>query len=665
MSMRRSVLEAQHVSIGEEMPFTLESALHFRRVKILHDRGVLPEVDTAIQYPEGIRIREIDAVISEPFQVALARLFPDSVPFASRIRWIEAGWFSLAMPLLMVAVRVWTGSWWGGFFAALLYAVGLASVLRSTGQEISRENFALPWLVASVAAAAGYLRPQPGLSRMVWGVLFAALFAMALMGWDMIQYVIALATLGVSAHVIAHCDQSDRTIRGLFIWLFAAVFLVAVLHPYYHFHGLAFSPLMIWMAGVLGGWWYLQHTTNRVADPSQNTSAVPPRRLMLAAIIVGPLVVVMLFGLTGAYGASYEHFAQLIFAKIRFLNDKPADPGLLTFYQRIMWVPSLHSATWGLTTWLFPFIVWVVLLIAPVAWLSARKSPDPLLRFILLFFLTSLGAYILLVRFHVFVALAIAMVAGWSYARAGTRAGVAGRAAMGLLLAFAVMAEANHTLRERHRMGRPNVYYDELRDLASWLREHAAPEPVLANMGVSAYVAAYGKCSIAIHPKFEDPFIRRRLERYASIMFGEDEQTLRDFMDELGITLLVYARGEFAEEKPEYQMRYFVNKMDPPDHVPARRFEREDDSLRYFTRLWGNRKYTVYRALSGTREQQARQLAEQAWESLEVGLLDGAERLATEALLVDRHQDRALRVMRHVGSLREQGFAEPATGGRP
>ncbi|MGA1194837.1 MAG: hypothetical protein ACO3ZG_10775, partial [Kiritimatiellia bacterium] len=366
------------------------------------------------------------------------------------------------------------------------------------------------------------------------------------------------------------------------------------------------------------------------------------------------LLLLLIPDLTGSYGASYNHFAELLWAKIRFLNQKPEDPGLLNYYQRVMWVPALHSATWGLTKWLFPLALWIVLVAGAVAWPFSRKQPDPLIRFWLVFLGVSVISYVFFVRFHIFVALSTAVLVGWLTARISL-AGPVWRVAAVVLAGLVISVEARHTLDERTRMGRPNVYYDAMEELADWLREEIAPRPVLANMGISAYLAAYAKCPVAIHPKFEDPGIRKRLEHYGNLMFGADEQQLRDWMDELGINILIYAKGEFATTQPEYQMRYFANQMNPPDHVPARRFERDDETMRYFTRLWGNYKYVVYEALDGMSERRAAVLASTARNELLKGNLAGAEQFAIEALAIDRHQTDALEVMRHVGSLIEQG----------
>ena len=619
------------------------------------DRGFLPEIDEAIQYPEGIKIREIDSVSSEPLVAFMARIFPEAMPFPDRIRWIEASWFCLSIPLMALALRLWTGAWIPGLAAAFLYAVSLAAVLRTTGQEISRENFAFPWLLAACATAAGYYRSN-GSRSVIWLAGFSLASAFTLIGWDMMQYMVGLTALGMMIHTLTGGNRVDRKLIVLFSALVVSIGCTGLLHPYYRFHGLIFSPLFAWLLSIGAGMWYLVHQLGKVTvglpEPRLSWTRKPWVHALLIMLL--PPLLLMTIGLTGSYGASYAHFGELLIAKVRFLNHKPADPGLMTYYQRIMWVPSLHSATWELTKWHFPFSLWLSSAFGIAAWFISRKRPDPFIRFWILVLVVSLLAFVCFVRFHVFVVLAISMLAGWMCSRLAFDS-VFSRIVVVSVVLFAGVFEGTHTMRERMNMGRPNVYYQHLSDLAGWLKEHVAPEPVLANMGVSAYIAAYGKCPIAIHPKFEDPVIRSRLEEYGKLVFGANEKELRDWMDDLGVEHFVYSKGEFASIKPEYQMRYFVNMMDPPDHVPARRFERDDDSLRYFHRLWGNEKYVVYQIITRADESLATELAAKAEVEMTAGRLDRAESLAMEAIEIDRRNERALKVLRHVGSLIEQG----------
>jgi hypothetical protein len=154
--------------------------------------------------------------------------------------------------------------------------------------------------------------------------------------------------------------------------------------------------------------------------------------------------------------------------------------------------------------------------------------------------------------------------------------------------------EATHTLRDATKWGR-NASYKEILGLASWLKEHAPGETVLANFGVSAFVLTYGGNPIVLHPKFETSDIRARVEKYGTLLFKGTEQELADWALRYGSDLYVYSRGEFSPRSPEYQMRYMVDALTPPPEAPARRFEWKPQDFTRFELLWSNARYQVYR----------------------------------------------------------------------
>jgi hypothetical protein len=70
------------------------------------------------------------------------------------------------------------------------------------------------------------------------------------------------------------------------------------------------------------------------------------RRTTRVVLVLIPLVLCMAF--SHFYLPSYSHFTSLLGAKLRFFNIRPDDPSLLTFNQRILWVPALNSTSWPL-----------------------------------------------------------------------------------------------------------------------------------------------------------------------------------------------------------------------------------------------------------------------------------------------------------------------------
>jgi hypothetical protein len=644
LGTRRAVLATQYQLVGDDLPFTLESALHYRRVKMVYDTGRMPEIDQAIQYPEGVNVRETYNYGPEIVQAWLAKCLPSTETVAQRLRWVESGWFCLGIVFMALWLLWWQRSWWAAVLGSSYYAVGIASVIRSTGQELSRENFALPLLLAHLAFRALALRVWGGAAFFAAGIVSAAFLGLSMASWDLIQ-IYVLLWLGASLVGMARGDIAWGS-RPAKLWLLEAAALVAVgaASPYYRAHGWLLSPTMGLVYGA--ALWLVVKGSVR---PFAATWTAGWRRWL---VLLAPVALLQLLFLHNTYTEAYGHFGELMWAKLRHLNHKPADPAALTFYQRIMWVPALHSATIPLTFQLFPATLCLSLFAAPWVCLQARS---PGIGRLAISFGASFIAFCFFARFHVFLSLfACALLGVWA-AWAGARVTWLRGLVLTLLVA-GLAVEAGHTWRDPQRWGRTNVYYREMDELATWLREHVAPEPVLANFGVSAYIAAYAKCPIFLHPKFESAAVRNRVQAYGEKLFKGTEREFRDWADALGARYYVYALGEFAPAAVEQQMRYMVNALDPAESAAARVLETRPDEARYFRRLWGNRKYTAFSILSRKDEEAAGQFANRAELALQQGDLPVAEREAARALELDRGQARAIDVLKHVTMLQAQGF---------
>lgn len=645
LGARRMVLEAQYRQLGDELPFTLESALQYRRVKIAHDTGRIPAVDFSIQYPEGVNTRTSYTLGSEYLFAVLADVFPGSVPFPNRLRWLESLWFCLGIPLLALWVRIWRRSWWAAGVAGLFYAVSLSSVIRSTGQELSRENFALPILIAHFLAEAISRRSWRVWSRVAWQAVSALLLALALCSWDLVQYAVMLRMAVFGWRVAwGRTRWLDAEFQG-WLWMILALAVTGAVSPYYRARLWSFSPAMVMGYASLAvallpalrtrsGWWRFSIWSSTLA-------------LALFLLHFTP------------FGSAYGHFGELLWAKLRFLNQKPADPALLTFEQRIMWVPALHSMTPVMMETLFPAILYLTCPAFLLVFWQSRKRTDLGVGELLFSFGVSFVASWFFARFHVYLSLFACVLLGvWAGSLSSYR--FFAKLLLSSVIGAGLFAETLHTVRKPERWGRINVYYKELDELADWLRAHVAPDPVLANFGVSGYIAAYGKCAILLHPKFEDPVIRDRVREYGELLFKGTEKSFRDWADNLGARYYVYALGEFAKESPELQMRYFVDALNPPATAPACLFEAGKKDLTYFRFLWGNRKYAVYQMLTKVDENLAMRAAARAEKQFQSGDLAGAESDAVEALRLNPHELQAAEILGHVSALREAGFDRPA-----
>lgn len=392
-----------------------------------------------------------------------------------------------------------------------------------------------------------------------------------------------------------------------------------------------------------------------------------------AALVLLPVLIG--FWLGRQYLQSYHHFTELLWAKIIFLNAKPSDPSLLTFSQRILWVPALNSATFSLTKTLFPFSLPLFLVSAgiflfcpgrtfdPEIQKPASKSHnslfdclrrvDPETTGLLFFTFISLMAYILFVRMHVFAAVGLAASAGLLGAWIVRRQTWFRVPAVALLLAGA-LAEGGNVLRAPARWGGSQSYLKQRRELVDWLKTNAPGQPLLANFGISAFALAYADSPIVLHPKFESPDIRKRVQEYGEMLFKADEEKFRLWAVKHGAAFYVHSLGEFAGLRPEAQMRYFVDALNPPAAAPARLFEFNPSALRWFVPLWGNLKYRVFRIITPDDEQFAEFKAGESFRKIKAGLLSEAGLAAEHALLYDPGSKNAQEAVLRVNELKKK-----------
>ncbi len=140
-------------------------------------------------------------------------------------------WFCLGIPLL----GIWVGRCWGSFTAGCIssafYALSLSSVIRSTGLEISRENFSLPVLIASLLFETWADRSF-GKRVYLFSLISSLLLGIALMTWDMIQFYIILWMLIAYIRLVRFHYVKSLCLRVRWICMWVILMCCGLLNPY-------------------------------------------------------------------------------------------------------------------------------------------------------------------------------------------------------------------------------------------------------------------------------------------------------------------------------------------------------------------------------------------------------------------------------------------------
>ncbi|MGA0369920.1 MAG: hypothetical protein ACO3N7_10775, partial [Kiritimatiellia bacterium] len=439
--------------------------------------------------------------------------------------------------------------------------------------------------------------------------------------------------------------ERDTEIRPLITLV--TVFLAGVSwwNPYLRAHHSFFSPVMaLLFSRCLLSW-----------TPSfKSFRGISPPVLLL---------LILWWGLGHFFVENYSHFGDLLLAKIRFLNQKPLDPGLLNFAQRIMWTPALNSSTWQLTKSYFPivFFLFGISLVVLIRGMIHGRCRFPAEFFYAGF---TLAVYVLFFRFHVFLILFLAVCVASLWSGAASKGGVwrkwvfpplglflfwAGECAFLLffepkidsdqraqqeqiLQVMRALGAQEKDLPRGNRWGRPGAAYGFVSELNAELSRLSDPGPVLANFGISASILADTELPIVLHPKFETPGIRERVRVFYEKLFLESEKDLRDWALSYGAKYYVHSNGNFSDLDPTNSPRYMVDALEPPEGAGIYTLENHPQDAVWFRPLFSNPRYRIYRIITDEDLEFAKRYTRLAALAYESGNTEVARERAMQAL---------------------------------
>jgi len=534
---------------ADELPFTLESALLFHYADEYHKTGRIPQVDMRAQVPEGLHVRR-DLSIGKEFLPAWLYngLGVHKVSFQRFVRRFDAAWYCLGMVPLFLFVWGRTRSLVAASLAALLLTTAYTAVVRSTGLEFSRENFALPLIFAHFwLLDVGRRRKRLGPS-----VAAGIVLAIALATWDMTQLYLLLLVAYWAVRCLVRRAAAEQLVHLAPTVAFG--FLAGLVVPYLWAHNFIVSYAMILGYGLIA-WWAVCKTT---------TLSAPAAKMMFLVGLVALLILAS--GLPAA--KRYEHFRDLLVAKLRYLNVKPEDPERLSFNARILWTPALHSAT---STYLgrrpirdfFP--VFALGLIAAGCLTAAKLARRPIgeVSLLVVMMLAWLALYVLFVRMQVFLIFFLAAFIGigigavqrlakrrWPVVLAAPVVLLFLIADLGRSTAFGRSndpADSSQLNKLRAAYGRDFAYAGAA-ELVRWLRENTPEDAVvLSDFMLQPTIFEYAERRIVLHPKFENPVMRDKVHEYLDRFYAPSEQTFHSFCRRNGAGYFVLSTGMFAE----------------------------------------------------------------------------------------------------------------------
>ncbi|MDX9702649.1 MAG: hypothetical protein RBU23_06360 [Candidatus Auribacterota bacterium] len=588
-NLRIGVWQQEQQRNNNTMMFTLESAMLFRYARLSIEEGI-PAHDIKIEYPYGVNPYKTFSIGGEVLVAYIYRL----TQRLNRIALSLEQFHRYAIPFYFVVISmsavffigfICTGRLIFAVIMALWYGVCIPSVIRSTGQEVMGENFALPVIFWHVAMFLYALKNGKTRFFIISGILLAT----GWMLWDMTHLYIYVLVLYMTFKRF-----SLKTLLALTLPLVC----VSIINPYLRYHHAYSSIPMILL--------YLNCLSEIIWKPNNNITR--HTRLIRGLILI--VITVIIARLSG-YGTDYSHFGDLLIAKLRFFNIKPLNPGKLSFDARVLWTPALHSATIDHAMLFFCCIFFVSLVSILIVFKTLeKKSVSAIDQYILYCFALFFILYLFFVRIHVYsVFFGILMTVMWGKLEK-KQLQIIGFT----ILCIVCLTEYHRTLAHQRYMGR-NEDYKSLGSLIQWIQDNTKPSiPVLASFTVAGPIVNYANRAVIVQPKFEKERTRRIYRDYVYAMFAQTETPLYNLATEHNAEYVIYDKGT-SWSKSIYSPAYFV-ALDTTQEKKtlARKFEGNCNTLHKFYPVFENAKYKVFKVVTQEEIEQAQdcfQTAEQ------------------------------------------------------
>ncbi len=577
--IRITTWKKQEAKTGHHLIFTLESALLFRYARLSLENNI-PVHDTKIEYPDGLDSDKYFSIgggvlFGKAYKLFI-KLINQDISFERFYRYGAPAYFvMISVPMVFWIGYMFSSNAFLALIMAFWYGVCIPSVIRSTGQEFMRENFALPLIFAHVAFFLWAIKKD----NLYLFFISATLLAGAWYFWDMTHlYLYVLAVFFIFQHFCW---------KKLFVFIMP-ILCIACINPYLRFHHAYIALPLMYLAGLI-----LFDMICDLKKISMGKFAVAVRALIFLCIVILSLI--------SGYAEDYNHFGTLFLSKLMFLNRKPLDPALLSFDVRVLWTPALHSASLTGILKYFGCIFFTGLVSIGIL-VRKKREIHVFEKYILCcFFLFSI-LYIFFVRIHVYtVFFGILMVLIWNRLE---RRHI--RVAALIVLLLISLGEYDRTLGYREYMGR-DIDYKSLNSLLQWINEYTDNEsPILASFDLAGPILNYTERPIIVQPKFEKRKTRDIYKDFISYLFSDSEEGFYRFSQQHKAEYFVYEKA-CAWNRSIYSSAYFaaVSSKRVPNTLAAR-FDGMTKTLHRFTPVYENSSYRVFKIVS----QQETELAE-------------------------------------------------------
>ncbi len=591
---------------GEFGLFRVEEATRYRYAKLVSEGKKIPDLDTRIQYPEGLNVKKYFTTVSQRVLGHTYRIFPFKMPFHKFVIYFMFLYSSLSVIALYKAVRILTRGRLLSLAACAFYVSSFASSSRTIAGGLVEEDFALPLMFFALVFVLKALKNRSRISaaesppwraecppqnvhrggwrgaERIYPIAAGALLAGAVSAWHVSQFFYLILTAILCFLYICSPDKREKIFHLLapvIAILTAAGVFVPVLRGGYFI--LSFSQ-------IIGYAFLLTHLINL------KFHALMKNRI--AAVAVFLVISGVIFGISRPllkeHAKNYAHVYTLMFNKIRYLGNKPtfeAEVRKLPFDTKVLWQSSFVSPGIKFTKdiFLIAFLFALPGLFAGAIQIIKKKDGSVFITLALLagFFVL----FLLVKRLYVFVIFFLCMI--MPLAGDFLKNKKYNFAAAALFFAGAAM-QWNATLPKLRNI--PHRINSYKQSLIHSMNENLSPGSViLCNIGLAPEIVHNSSFSTVLHNHYEEKNIRDKTEEFYKKIYGT-EKDLYDFAKKYGAQYLIY-HWEFMFDKSVNSMRYQVDAMNLFKTCAAYKLHFDEKNLKYFTLIYQNDYYRLFK----------------------------------------------------------------------
>ncbi len=631
-----SFLPAYHPNFS---PFTIESAMMYSYAKdIALGKGV-PASDPLLNGmehipPYGQMSMGLEWYLGWGWRLK-NMIAPDPAPTETELRyqdhprmaqWMSGQlrlWASLSSGLIFLWLILLGCPAKFAVLAGLLHAVSPAAIARSTGQDFVRGEFCIPLILLSFVLAYSIYR-----KRAVWK--YVCLFltvVLAFAAWDLCQLLFG----SWAVYEILRCllgRTMNRNRLAAWIVIASAILSAALFVPVCQVYEL-WKAQFVWTVLPVLFVCFIPYFRKR-------------KWFVRISVAAGLFLILQLFWSnvlnTPDYASIYSHFSEAMSAKLQYWNVKPLNPERLSYDARILWTPSMTSATWETAGTFFPTLRISDISFRPLRFLLndvplglgffavllsgtflfgenlrrtvKRNSESSLLP--ILFTLGFMIGFIYIVRYHEF--LIIFLVMALALLCRDYRSALSGWVRhLPLTLFCALLCYETVISCKSRRLYTGDVAMRDTAELIAWMRENKetfAGHGVAANITVGPMLRAYAGTGVVLNPQFGIKEIRDATEEYYMTLYHGTEQDLAGFCKRRNVRFVLIRRTNPDEIPPVlapgllyryakshaqlkqlkrfytsawvYSMRYIANAAEVPAHAVFRQLYQGGKGMKLF-----------------------------------------------------------------------------------